>query len=70
LNISKSGTNVNLSWPVYPAGFIVQSSTNLLPPGAWITNNIPTAIITNNQNYILMNATNAAQFFRLSEPDL
>ena len=29
------------------------------------TNNIPPPVVTNNQNYILLNATNADQFFRL-----
>jgi hypothetical protein len=68
LTVARSGTNVTLSWPVYPAGFAVASTPNL-SPASWNTNNIPSPVVTNNQNYILLNATNAAQFFRLQMPD-
>jgi hypothetical protein len=70
LNAVKSGANVALSWPVYPAGFLVESTTNLLPPAVWITNSIPAPAVTNNQNFILLNVTNASQFFRLQMPNL
>ena len=69
LNAAKSGTNIALSWPVFPAGFLVESTTNLLPTAVWITNNIPTASVTNNQDYILINKTNASRFFRLRMPN-
>jgi hypothetical protein len=69
LNAAKSGTNVTLSWPVYPAGFLVESTTNLPPPAVWITNNIPAPFVTNNQNYILLNTTNPSRFFRLQMPN-
>jgi hypothetical protein len=61
-------TNVALSWPVYPAGFVVESTTNLSAP-VWSTNNLPPPTVTNNQNYILVNATNSVQFFRLRRPN-
>lgn len=67
LRISKSGTNTVLTWPVYPAGFQVESTTNLISP-AW-TNNLPAATVTNSNNCILLNATNASQFFRLRRPN-
>jgi hypothetical protein len=68
LSITPVQTNVALSWPVYPAGFLVESTTNLISPSFWNTNNIPPPVLTNNQNYILINATNANQFFRLRRP--
>jgi hypothetical protein len=68
LAITSTGANTAITWPVYPAGFLVQTATNLISPG-WNTNNLPVAVITNGQNYLLLNATNAAQFFRLSSPD-
>jgi hypothetical protein len=68
LNIAPSGTNAALTWPVYPAGFAVESTTNLVSPAVWSTNNIPPSVVTNMQNYILLNATNANQFFRLQLP--
>jgi len=66
-NISKAGTNVNLSWPIYPAGFVVEATTNLVSP-AWSTNNIPAPVVTNSQNSILLDTTNVSQFFRLRRP--
>jgi hypothetical protein len=68
LTIAPSGTNVALIWPVYPAGFAVESATNLAAPVIWSTNNIPSPVVTNSQNVILLNATNANQFFRLHRP--
>jgi len=68
LAISKSGTNANLSWPVYPAGFAVAAATNLTLP-VWSTNNLPLPVFTNNQNFISIPVTNAVQFFRLRTPN-
>ncbi len=68
LQIAQSGTNPALAWPVYPAGFLVEATTSLSPPVVWETNDIPASIVTNNQNYILLNATNANEFFRLRRP--
>jgi hypothetical protein len=70
LNIAASGTGVTLAWPVYPAGFFVESTTNLIPPAVWTTNNLPVPVIANGSNYILLNATNVNQFFQLSLPNL
>jgi hypothetical protein len=68
LKIVPSGKHAALTWPVYPTGFAVESATNLISSAVWSTNNIPPPIVTNNQNYILLNVTNAAQFFRLHRP--
>jgi Subtilase family len=68
LNIARSGTNTALTWPIYPAGFALESSTNLAAPAVWSTNDIPSPTVTNNQNYVLINATNADEFFRLRRP--
>lgn len=63
------GSNPVLGWPVYPAGFLVESTTNLIV-ATWNTNDLPAPGITNGSNYILLEATNACQFFRLSAPNL
>ncbi|HTV75779.1 MAG TPA: hypothetical protein VMD57_02185, partial [Candidatus Baltobacteraceae bacterium] len=68
LNIAQAGTNVALTWPVYPAGFTIESATNLVSPVAWSTDGIPTPVVMNSQNCILLGATNANQFFRLQYP--
>jgi hypothetical protein len=62
-------TNAGLSWPVYPTGFVVESTTNLNSPPVWSTNNLPSPAVTNQQNHLLLNATNSAQFFRLRRPN-
>ena len=68
LIITEPGTNVTLAWPVYPAGFAVESTTDL-SASVWSMNNLPSSTVMNNQNYLLLNATNAAQFFRLRRPN-
>jgi hypothetical protein len=62
------GATPALAWPVYPAGFLVEAETNLLG-GAWSANNLPSSVITNGQNSIPLNPTNAMQFFRLRSPN-
>lgn len=64
---AKSGTNISVSWPVYPDGFVLQTAANLNPSAAWSANS-PSPVVTNNQNVVLLNATNAVQFFRLWRP--
>jgi hypothetical protein len=66
LGIARSGTNVVLTWPIYPAGFVLQAATNLAAP-VWNTNN-PAPAVTNSQNCVTLNATNSSQFFRLWRP--
>jgi hypothetical protein len=68
LNLAKSGTNAALTWPVYPAGFLVEATTNWVSPG-WSTNNLLPPVITNSRNTLILNATNGQQFFRLRQPD-
>jgi hypothetical protein len=67
LKAAKSGTNISISWPVYPDGFVLQATTNLVPLAVWNTNN-PAPVMTNNQNVVQLNATNANGFFRLWRP--
>jgi hypothetical protein len=67
LNVVKSGTNVALRWPIYPTGFILESTTNLISPILWSTNN-PAPAVTNSQNCATLGATNGSQFFRLRRP--
>jgi hypothetical protein len=66
--IAISGTNIALTWQVFPAGFTIESASDLASPN-WSTNNLPASVIMNGQNCLLLNATNNAQFFRLRTPD-
>jgi hypothetical protein len=66
LNITITGTNATLTWPIYPAGFVLQAATNLAAP-VWNTNN-PAPAVTNGQNCVTLGATNGSRFFRLRRP--
>ncbi|HTB83956.1 MAG TPA: S8 family serine peptidase [Candidatus Sulfotelmatobacter sp.] len=68
LSITNRGTNASLSWPLYPAGFLVEAETNLLS-ASWSTNNLPAAFITNSVYCLPLEATNPAQFFHLRRPN-
>ena len=68
INFVRSGTNLTLTWPVYPAGFALEATTNL--PAGWSTNGIPPVTLTNGLNSIRLNLTNGVRFFRLRQPNL
>ena len=68
LTVSGSA-NPALTWPAYPAGFLVEAATNLISP-VWSTNNLPPISLTNSRNNLLLTATNANLFFRLRRPNL
>ena len=67
LSVTNTGTNVALMFPVYPAGFSTESTVSLSPPIIWNTN-LPQPVLADGRNYILLNPTNSAQFFRLRRP--
>ena len=69
LNINTVGDHLELTWPVYPAGFGVQSAAVPAPGFAWPTNVLLAATVTNQQNLLRLNPTNAPRFFRLVSPD-
>jgi len=67
LKVTPAGTNVLLTWPIYPTGFILNTTANLTPPIAWnALNTISTA--TNGQNQVMWGVSNTSQFFRLQRP--
>jgi hypothetical protein len=68
LNLTKSGTNVALMWPVYPAGFRAETTSSLESP-AWNISNPSSSVVTNSMNRLILNVTDAQQFFRLRQPD-
>jgi hypothetical protein len=68
LSVKRSGTNIWVSWPAYPAGFALAASPTLLSP-TWSTNNTTGPGYTNNQNIFYLSPTNNVQFFRLQMPN-
>ncbi len=69
LSASGPATNLTLSWPAYPQGFMVQATTDLGAPN-WNGTNLPTSTIINSRNILQLGATNGVQFFRLFSPNL
>lgn len=61
LMVSPAGANLRFSWPL---GFSLQTSTNL--PGNWATISSPPPQTNGANCQLILPATNAAQFFRLS----
>lgn len=66
LAITRSGTNIILSWPADATGFALQSNTNLLSPGGW-TAVSPGPNIVNGQNTVTNSASGISRFYRLKE---
>jgi len=69
LVMGKSGTNVTVSWPAYPCGYLAESATNVAPAPVWSTNNLLNFSVTNQMNVLPLAATNKTQFFRLVCPN-
>jgi uncharacterized repeat protein (TIGR03803 family) len=65
LTIIPSGANVILTWPANAAGFILQSTTNLVSPAVWITNS-PAPVVVNGQNAVTNPVSGTQKFYRLS----
>lgn len=63
---TRSGNNLVLTWPVYPAGFRLEATSNLAPT-AWSAVNA-TPIVTNSQNVVTLSIAAGNQFFRLVRP--
>jgi hypothetical protein len=66
LDIAGSGSNAVITWPIYPAGFVLESTT-LQSPVTWSTNT-PAPVVTNNQNQVIVNSASGNLFFRLRRP--
>ncbi|HXD00390.1 MAG TPA: S8 family serine peptidase [Verrucomicrobiae bacterium] len=67
LNAVRTNGNIALNWPIYPAGFRLESSSSLTSPTNWTSSGL-TAVLTNNQNLVILNPSPGSQFFRLIRP--
>jgi Subtilase family len=67
LYLTPCGGNVLLSWPVYPAGFTLESSPISAPVPDWTAMNAVPGV-TNNENRVLIPSSGVNQFFRLRRP--
>ena len=68
LNVSRTGQNVVLSWPIGTGGYQLQANTSINSAGTWtILTNVPTQVGANNQ--VVIPATPGADtFYRLVNP--
>jgi uncharacterized repeat protein (TIGR03803 family) len=64
LAITRSGTDVILTWPANATGFTLQSTTNLFSATTWTTVS-PAPVIVNAQNTVTNPLSGAQQFYRL-----
>jgi uncharacterized repeat protein (TIGR03803 family) len=65
LTITRSGTNVIVTWPANAAWFALQFTTNLVPPAVWNTN-LPVPVVVNGQNTVTNPIAGSQKFFRLT----
>jgi len=63
LNLKTTTTNAVVTWPIYPAGYTLQSTLNLAQPWSTLSPNT----ITNGTNRVELSLTNS-QLFRLQRP--
>ena len=69
LAITQVDTNAVISWPLVPAGFQLQSTTNLNPPTVWSAVAAPVTVNTNTSQNVVTNPIDGGnQFFRLQRP--
>ena len=66
MGITLSGTNLVLSWPSPPGGFVLQQNADLTTTNWTAATNTPT--ITNRQNQVILLPANGSQFYRLEYP--
>jgi hypothetical protein len=67
VTLTQSAAGSAVSWPDYPAGFMLESSTDLTPPINWKRDN-PAPVVTNHLNCVSISSTNSVEFFRLVRP--
>ncbi|MCI0540543.1 MAG: hypothetical protein L0Z50_35530 [Verrucomicrobiales bacterium] len=68
LAVSRSGTDVKISWPsADTSGFALEQAVALDAPASWVSNSVP---ITDDgvKKSVTVPATNKPQFFRLRRP--
>lgn len=69
LTIAETNNNAVISWPITPAGFELESTTNLTPPAVWSAVSAPVTVDTNaSLNVVSIPLTGGNQFFRLQRP--
>jgi uncharacterized repeat protein (TIGR03803 family) len=66
LTIIRSGPNAIVTWPTNALEFILQSTTNLVPPTVWTTVSPPPYAVISTNTVVTNTITRTNQFYRLS----
>lgn len=67
LQIARVGNQVEITWPIAPTGFRLQSTSDLNTPVSWSdVANAP--VMANGQNQVILDAASDTRFFRLIRP--
>jgi uncharacterized repeat protein (TIGR03803 family) len=69
LTIIRSEPSFILTWPTNAAGFVLQSTTNLVSPAVWTTVS-PAPTVVNGQNAVTNLVSGTRSFYRLSQPGM
>jgi hypothetical protein len=67
LSIANSDTNVLVSWPASPAGFVLQAASAVDTPISW-QDVLTHSVLSNSMNTATLPATPSRQFYRLLRP--
>jgi hypothetical protein len=66
LTVNPAPGGVTIAWPLYPAGFQLESSETPASPATWTSNSVSlTPVISNNQNTVVISPASSPMFFRL-----
>jgi hypothetical protein len=69
LSITQSNANAVITWPLAPAGFQFESTTNLTAPIVWsLVTNVVSVDTNASQNVVVVPTSGVNQFFRLKRP--
>ena len=66
LSLSQSGSSTVLTWPLYPAGFSLESTSAPGLGASWSRGYSP--VLTNNQNKVILSSGTGNLYFRLVRP--
>jgi hypothetical protein len=66
LTLTRSGTNLVLTWPTNAVGYTLESATNLNPPAVWSTVS-PAPVVVNGLNAVTNTLSGSQKFYRLSQ---
>jgi hypothetical protein len=67
LAVARAGSDLVVSWPAAPAGFILQSAPSLNSPINW-QNGVAPSFLSNTMNNVTLPSSSSMQFFRLTRP--